>query len=68
MPKPYNINHSFDECPLDVIVILTDEYNNMYLGTITKVNGELRRGECIDGDSELFYRNRLVGWEKYNPT
>lgn len=63
------INTSLDECPLDTLVVLTDEYNNMYLGTITaKSNGQLTRGECIDGDAELFYRNKIVGWEPYHPT
>lgn len=63
------INTSLDECPLDTLVVLTDEYNNMYLGTITaKSNGQLTRGECIDGDAELFYKNKIVGWEPYHPT
>ena len=68
MPKPYNINKNLEECPLDILIILTDEYNNMYLGTITKERGRLTRGECIHGDAELFYRNKIVGWEPYCPT
>lgn len=68
MSKPYNMNKNLEECPLDTLVILTDEYNNMYLGTITKERGRLTRGECINGDAERFYRNKIVGLEKYNPT
>lgn len=67
MPKPYNTNTNLEECPLDELVILTDEYNNMYLGTITKSRGQLTKGECIDGDAESFYRNKIVGWETYCP-
>lgn len=63
-----NINTKLDKCPLDTLVILTDEYNNMYLGTITKTKGQLTRGKCIHGDVELFYRNKIIGWERYNPT
>lgn len=62
------MNTDWTKCPLDKLVILTDEYGNMYLGTITKRNGQLVRGECSHGDAELFYRNKLIGWEKYNPT
>ena len=68
MDKPYNMNKNLEECPLDTLVILTDEYNNMYLGTITKANGRLTRGECIHGDVELFNRIKIVGWEPYRPT
>ena len=68
MSKPYNMNKNLEECPLDTLVILSDEHNNMYLGTITKERGQLTRGECIHGDAELFYRNKIVGWEPYCPT
>lgn len=68
MHKPYNMNKNLEECPLDTFVILTDEYNNMYIGTVTKKkNGQLTRGECIDGNAELFYRNKIVGWKSYYP-
>lgn len=59
---------NFEKCTLDKIVILTDEYENMYLGTITMARGKLVRGECVHGDPELFYRNKIIGWELYNPT
>ena len=68
MDKPYNMNTNLEDCPLNTLVILTDEYNNMYLGTITKGRGRLTRGECINVDAELFYRNKIVGWEPYCPT
>lgn len=68
MSKPYNMNKNLEECPLDILVIFTDEYNKMYLGTITKERGRLARGECIHRDAELFYRNKIVGWEPYCPT
>lgn len=59
---------NLNECPLDTLIILIDEFYNMYLGTLTQSNGRLTRGECIHGDAELFYRNKIIGWEKYNPT
>ena len=67
MPKPYNMNRDFIQCPIGIPVILTDEYINMYLGTVEKRDGQLVRGKCIDGDAELFYRNKIIGWERYNP-
>lgn len=29
-------NPDMEECPLDILVVLIDEYSNAYLGTISK--------------------------------
>lgn len=58
-------NPDMEKCPLDTPVVLIDEYSNAYLGTITKTYGRLVRGECLYGNAELFYRNKIVAWEPY---
>ena len=60
----------FEKAPLDTPIYIIDEYHNIYVGTLFKkctfFLGEnfnnIYRGECLEGNSELFYRNALVDW------
>ena len=61
------MHHDLNTCPLDTAVVLADEYYNLYVGTLTMNGTRLTRGECIHGDAEQFYRNRIIGWEPYDP-
>lgn len=61
-PKPIR------NAPLNIVVVLTDEYGNRYLGTRTSDMERPVRFEYLDGDEKAFYRNRMIGWEHYDMT
>ena len=51
-----------DNVPLNTVVWLIDDMHKLYKGTMIMHRGELQRGECLDGDPELFYRNAIIAW------
>lgn len=57
-------------CPLNKrIHFLCQMGNCVYeiIGTLTlnQYRGEITRGECIEGDGEIFYRSQILGWASY---
>ena len=65
-----NNRDKFEAAPLDTPIYIIDEYHNIYVGTLFKryipfVGGSsnnIYRGDCLEGNSDLFYRNALIDW------
>ena len=61
-------------CPLNkrvhFLCDLNGKGNTLYeiIGTLTTnpYNGTIIRGECIEGDSDIFYRSAIIMWACYN--
>lgn len=53
---------NFENVPIDTPIYIIDHQHNLYKATIVVVNGKKRRGKCIEGDPEYFYRNALIAW------
>ena len=64
MEEMDNKRTDLSSAPIDTPIYIIDHNHNLYIGTVTKCPGksEPQRGECIDGDPELFYRNALIAW------
>lgn len=57
-------------CPINKRVHFLCRYNETIyeiIGTLTTnlYNATIIRGECIDGDPEIFYHSELVAWATY---
>ena len=62
-----SINTDVTKCPLNTPVILYCEYmmcKYIFIGTLTinPYDGSITRGECIEGDADIFYRAVIKGW------
>lgn len=55
-------NNRLINIPINEKVYLIDEFHNFYIGTVTKRDNELYKGECYQGDPDAFYRNAIVDW------
>lgn len=58
-----------NDAPLDTPILLLQDgwYRRItFIGTLTKGNGPYPDlGECLDGDSEYFYRSVISAWKPY---
>lgn len=63
-------NYNMSSCPLDTKVRLLSSDDCLllpqreYVGTITlsKNKQYKTKGECYEGDSDCFYRSKIVAW------
>lgn len=63
-----NFNTNITKCPLNTPVILLGEYmmfDYIFKGTLTAnpYDGSITRGDCLDGDPDIFYRSAIKGWK-----
>ena len=52
----------FDYAPENTPLYLIDNFNRLYIGTIYKKNNVWYSGECLKGDPDGFYRNKIICW------
>lgn len=62
----------FENCPINKRIHILGtfyETGNLteFVGTVTlnQYTGQITRGECLEGDPELFYRMAWVYWAEY---
>lgn len=62
-------NYNLNEAPLNTPIKLLSADDLVlpqreYIGTIIDNEKGLIRGECIEGDSDFFYRSAIVAWKE----
>ena len=62
----------FENCPINKRIHILGTFQGTgnlteFVGTVTlnQYTGQITRGECLEGDSELFYRMTWVYWAEY---
>ena len=65
--KLAGFNMNIKECPLNKPVWLYGEsmmFKVIFKGTLTTnpYDGTIIRGECLEGDADMFYRSAILGW------
>lgn len=57
-------NYDFENAPVDTpIHLLSKNPSTEFVGTITKNGSDTFRGECIQGDPDVFFRAAIVAWK-----
>ena len=70
--KQMDWNYDMDSCPLDTKVCLLSADGcfllpqQEFVGTITHNGRFVTRGKCFSGDSDYFYRSKIIAWKKYD--
>jgi len=62
----------FENCPVNKRIHILGTFHGTdnlteFIGTVTlnQYTGQITRGECLEGDPELFYRMAWVYWAEY---
>lgn len=65
----------FNNCPINKRVHILGTFDEdgtltEFVGTVTinSYTGQVTRGDCIEGDPELFYRMKWIYWSDYYVT
>ena len=65
--------YDIQSCPINKRVHFLCGFNGVpqyeIVGTLTTnpYNGTIIRGECLEGDPNIFYKTELIAWGRYVP-